>query len=108
MHMISISPTFDAASGTFRFDMDFQGGTEMEHEILAALFASPRTVRIMPTHKRDELFATFSIVDGAVFARATRAHENRIRERDGRLSVEEEQAAIEKAMDEKKARKDKA
>jgi len=70
------------------------GHSEMEHELLRQFFTQ-RGVRLVPFHDGDILQARFVITQPDAFPKAQRAVENRIRTRDGRLTVEEEQEQAE-------------
>ena len=84
----------DQAKGTAKFSMDLKGATEFEHELLAAIIGTGRSVSIVPAHKQDELYAEFTIRDTRIWPTAMRALENRKRKADGRPSVEEEEKQI--------------
>jgi hypothetical protein len=92
MAQVEAKVTFDQKEGLVVFRLDLQGNTELEHEILAAAIGNGRSVSIVPDHAGDELFAVFGIKDESIWQKATRALENRIRVRDGRPTVEEEEA----------------
>lgn len=95
MAQVNVVVTMDREKGTVKFSMDLQGNTELEHEILAAAIADGRKVSIMPMHAGDELFAEFTVVDPNIWPAAERALENRIRVRDGRPTLDEEEAQAE-------------
>ena len=84
----------DQAKGTVKFSLDLQGATEFEHELLAAVIGTGRSVSIVPAHRGEELFAEFTIRDPKIWPTAIRALENRKRKADGRPSVEEEEQKI--------------
>ena len=63
----------------------------MEHELLAVFFTA-RSVSLVPFHDGDKLESRFVLEDPNAFAKAQRACENRIRTRDGRPTVEQEEA----------------
>ncbi len=90
---INATGTFDAEKGTFTLEMDLEGHTEMEHEMLAAFFADKRSVIVFPTHEGDVLSASFVIADHDAFDLAVHNLENRKRAQDGRPSLEQEAAA---------------
>jgi hypothetical protein len=104
---ITATATPDRVEGTLLVDLDIVGQSELDHELLAAFFASPVTVRIVPTHDGDELHAQFVIQDKAAFAVAVHNLDNRHRKADGRPSLEEEQAAADAdAANKKQAEED--
>ena len=78
----------------------------MEHELLAQFFQS-RSVSLTPFHQGDALESRFVIEDPNAFAKAQRSCENSIRVRDGRPTVEQEEAAR-KAKAEAQAERDAA
>lgn len=86
----------DMASGRAQVNLELAASTELEHEIVAEFFGKAREVKLEPYSPQgsspDELYASFSIMDGLAFMAAQRAVENRIRKREGRPSVEEEAA----------------
>jgi hypothetical protein len=84
--------SFDQKAGEVKFSLDLQGNTELEHELLAAAIGKGRRIVILPAHVGDELFAEFMIDDETIWPNAMRALENRIRVRDGRPTIEEEEA----------------
>jgi hypothetical protein len=92
MAQIKASLKFDAEKGSATVVLELGGETEMEHELLAQFFTS-RSVSLVPFHVGDELESRFVISQADAFGKAQRAVENRIRARDGRPSVEEEEAA---------------
>ncbi len=92
MAQVEAKVTFDQAEGLVIIRMDLQGNSELEHELLVAAIGKGRSVSIVPDHAGDELFAVIGIQDDSIWPKATRAYENRIRVRDGRPTVEEEEA----------------
>jgi len=90
MAQLKASIKFDAAKGTATVSLEPIGATEMEHELLAAYFNSPRSVSLVPFNVADQLESRFIIEDKLAFPRSQRACENRIRVREGRPTVEEQ------------------
>ena len=68
------------------------GTSEMEHELLLQFFGPSRSVTLTPFHEADLLESRFVIQQDGAFAKAQRACENRIRVRDGRPTVDEDEA----------------
>lgn len=91
MAQATVKVTFDQKAGEVTFSLDLQGNSELEHELLVAAIGNGRRVTIMPNHVGDELFADFIIEDESIWPAAMHALENRIRVRDGRPTIEEEQ-----------------
>lgn len=83
---------FDDVKGTAEFNMDLQGTTELEHELLLAAVGSGRGISLIPSHTGDLLSAGFTIADGSMFPAAQRALLNRRRVSDGLPTVEEQEA----------------
>lgn len=99
MPKIEATLLLDQVGGVGKFSLDLQGASEMEHEVLAALIGSGRSVSIAPAHKADELFAEFTITDPTIFATAQRSMENRKRKANGQPTVEEEEARAKAIVD---------
>ncbi len=106
MAQIKANVSFDAAKGTATVALELVGTSEMEHELLAQFFQS-RSVSLTPFHQGDALESRFVIEDPSAFAKAQRSCENRIRVRDGRPTVEQEEAAR-KAKADAQAKRDAA
>ena len=112
--MLTVKATmeFDAGLGVMVVSLDIQGDSEMEHEVLKAAFAADRSVVLVPAHQGtngDDLYVKFWFTDTNVFPLAARALENRIRVRDGRPTVEQEEemkgpARVRQEADEKAQR----
>lgn len=94
MNQVSATVTLDQEKGTVTFSMDLQGDSELDHEILAATIGAGRSVSIQPAHHGNELFAEFVIADLSIWPKASRALENRIRVRDGRPTLDEEEETV--------------
>lgn len=92
-----------AEKGIAKITLEPIGHSEFEHELLAQIFGSTRSVTIIPRHKGELLAAEFAIVDPKMHQRAARALENRKRKRDGRMTMEEEEAEIKRRDDQAKA-----
>lgn len=90
MAQVKANIKFDP-KGTATVAIDLAGESEMEHELLAVFFTA-RSVDLVPFHDGDKLESRFVLDDPDAFAKAQRACENRIRTRDGRPTVEQEQA----------------
>jgi hypothetical protein len=88
MAQLKASIKFDAVKGTATVVLEPVGTTEMEHELLALLFAG-RSVSLVPFNNGDLLESRFVIEDKSAFPKAQRACENRIRVREGRPAVED-------------------
>lgn len=91
MAQVKASVSFDAAKGTATVTLELAGQSEMEHELLSQFFTA-RAATLVPFHVGDQLESRFVLTDADAFAKAQRATENRIRLRDGRPTVEQEQA----------------
>ncbi|MGB9244880.1 MAG: hypothetical protein WCC03_16130 [Candidatus Acidiferrales bacterium] len=91
MAQVKANIKFDP-KGTATVAIDLAGESEMEHELLAVFFTA-RSVSLVPFHDGDKLESRFVLEDPNAFAKAQRACENRIRVRDGRPTVEQEEAA---------------
>ena len=107
MAQVETKVAFDQATGEVKFSMDLQGNTELEHELLAAAIGDGRKLVILPAHSGNELYAEFVIHDETIWPKAVRAMENRIRVRDGRPTLDEEeaQAAMREAAEKDNAAK---
>lgn len=92
MAQVNTKLTFDAEKGSVTVALDLNGSTEMEHELLTQFFTA-RAVSLVPMHVGEDLQSAFVIVDTNAYPKAQRACENRIRAREGRPSVEQEEAA---------------
>jgi len=90
MANVKANLSFDATKGTVVVTIEPIGQSEMEHELLARFFNSPRQVSLVPFTVNDRLETRFVIEDKFAFPQAQRATENRIRLRDGRPTVEQE------------------
>lgn len=94
MNQVTATIELNQEKGTVKFSMDLQGDSELDHELLVAAIGSGRSVSIVPTHKANELFAEFTILDTSIWPKAMRALENRKRVLAGQPTVEEEQAQV--------------
>jgi hypothetical protein len=98
MAQIKASLVFDAAKGSATVALELAGTTELEHELMEQFFTA-RSVSLVPFRNGDALESRFVVVQSDAFAKAQRAVENRIRARDGRPSLEDEEAARAKAAE---------
>lgn len=85
---------FDDVKGTATVALSLSGTTEFEHELLAQFFKG-RQVSLVPFNNGDQLESRFVIEDKQAFGLAWRAVQNRIRVRDGRPTLEQEEAFAE-------------
>jgi hypothetical protein len=91
MSTVTATITLDAVKGTAKFVLDLQGHSEIEHEVLAAVIGTGRSVSITPRHNGDELFAEFTVADKNIWPAAIHNLDNRHRKAEGRPSIEEEE-----------------
>lgn len=104
MAQVTAEVTFDQVAGTAVLRLDLQGNTELEHELLVAMIGDGRKVMMVPDHRGDELFAVIGIQDRDMWDEAQHTLENRYRVRDGRPTIEEEEAqAAQRKANEKAA-----
>jgi hypothetical protein len=83
-------PAQPASEDSVTVSLDLVGTTEMEHELLMQFFTA-RSVSLVPFNVGDKMESRFVIVAPGSFSKAQRATENRIRVRDGRPTVEQEE-----------------
>ena len=93
MAQITAKVSFDPEKDSATVTLVPIGASEMEHELLTQFF-QPGSVSLVPFHEGDQLESRFVIVKSGAFKDAQRACENRIRVRDGRPTIEQEEARI--------------